>query len=526
VSLIWVDPTKIGRTVTEVTDGVQVATPWLSDPIDLARERKKRNDDRTDRPQGEQPPEGEIGSAWDRYRIYAYYENGNIFEQGPIETADLEDMISKDGIARGLEQALTLPLRSLSWTIKAAPGDTGEAAFVREVLTKPPEMGGMEVPMQTIIGQMTSARLYKRAHFEKVFRVQKGQVTYQKIAFRPPTTCYLARAASDASFQGFMQWTWAGLKFIKVIIPKNKAFVFLHGEHRNPLEGITDLDVVYNAWQSKQKLRFLWYQFLETQASPRTVAKKGTNDDNEANALAKKVASLKGGGVVGLIAGDDVTIIESNGLGASQFSAALAYIDQEMLQSALAAFLGLAASAAGTGGGSGGGSYALSSDLRSFFLEAGQAVAKEMQSAITWGVIQDLVLYNFGVNASCPTFEFAKLAEDDTAEMAYNLLSGMVTSRTPTPLVPWAFIDDLVKRVAQLLDMDVVAVEAALTEAAHDPGHSPAQDLAPSPAIPPADPVVTAINGAHALVTSKLGAPNGTKPAGATASAGGFGPPA
>lgn len=532
MSLVWVNSDKIGRSATATHDeagkdlGVVVETPWTSDPIDLARERNDRRNARSDK-----PPEGELGSAFDRYRIYAYYENGNIFEQGPIETADLEDMISKDGIGRALEQVLTLPMRSIDWSIKPGPGDKGEAAFVTQVLTTPAEMGGMEIPMETVIGQMTSAVLYKRAHFEKIFRVQDGQVGYQKIAFRPPTTCYLARAAKDASFQGFMQWTWAGLKFIKVVIPANKAFVFLHGAHRNPLEGITDLDVAYNAWQSKQKLRFLWFQFMETQATPGKVATDNTVNPTHVGEFAATVAKMRGAATVGLEQGQTVSVIESNGQGATQFQAAMGYLDQEMLQSCLAGFLGLTAQATGHAGGGARGSNALSQGQTQFYLQSRQGVLKEMAAAIRWGLIRDLVTYNFGVGASCPTFQFGDLAQADAADKALGLLQSMLSAATPTTLAPWGFIDELILKATSLLNMDVDVVAAAILGQAHKASDTPADTLSAQMAgAGTSAPLHQAIANAHALVASHMGAqPNGSNgkhPAGAAAADGGYQPPA
>lgn len=50
---------------------VESKTPWnpTGDVVDLAKSAAARRDERR---QGTNPPEGELGSAWDRYRIYAY----------------------------------------------------------------------------------------------------------------------------------------------------------------------------------------------------------------------------------------------------------------------------------------------------------------------------------------------------------------------------------------------------------------------------------------------------------------------
>ena len=504
MSVVWVDHTKIGRKVAVVDDAERHR---VEDAVEsdrrLGRPGPRPRREPQVQPAQDAPPEGELGSAWERYRLYAYYENGDVFEQGPIETLDYEDMISKDGIGRALEQVLTLPMRSIDWTLKPGTNDSGELAFVTEALTTPAEMGGMEIPIETVIGQMTSAVLYRRAHFEKVFRVDGDKVTYDKIAYRPPTTCYLARAAKDASFQGFMQWTWEGLKFVKVIIPKNKAFVYLHGTHRNPLEGISDLDVAYNAWQSKQKLRFLWYQFLETQAAPRTTVTVGSSDQGVADSTASRISKLKGGGVAGLIEGETVDIIESNGSGAAQYAAAMAYLDQEMLQSCLAGFLGLTSQATGhSGSGQTRGSNNLAQGMAEFYLQSRQAVLKEMGAAFTNGIIRDLVTYNFGKDGSCPTLEFGDLAQSDAADKAFALLQGIASAATPTPLLPYGFIDQLIEKVATFLDLDIDVVTAAIAGQTHSASETPGDALAASM------PLHQAINGAADLVVSHTGGNN------------------
>lgn len=430
-------------------------------------------------PDGEYVPGGEIGSAWDRWRHYAYFENGVLYEDGPVETIDLEDMLRRDGKARAIEQAITLPLRGAQYEISPATGDKGEAEFISDALTRSPADGGMEIPFDLVIGQMTSARLYKRACFERVYTVgSDGLVRYSKLAYRPPATTYVARVAEDASFAGFMQWTWRGMDFVRILIPANKAFVYLHGQYRDPLQGVSDLEAAFTVFQSKQKLRFLWYQFLETQASPRTWAKVGGNDETQAKTLAQKVAQLRGGGVVGLLSDQEVGVIESNGTGAQQFSQALAYLDQEMADSVLAGFLQLTSQANGhSGSGQTRGSQALSQDQRDFFLSAGDAVLREMAAHIRNYAIADLVRLNFGRQAVVPNFAFDELAQNDSFKDSVALLQAISTAPTPPAVIPWEFIDLLVESVAGYLDLDTDAIHKALLTRNDPAGKTPLETL-------------------------------------------------
>lgn len=455
-------------------------------------------------PSGQDYPTGEAGSGWDRERLFAFYEDGLIFEEGPIETANIEDMLSRDGKARALEQALTLPVRGANWSIQPGKNDKGELEFVTDALTRAPESGGMDVSLEVVIGQMTSAFLFKRSHFEKVYRADSdGKVRFGKLAYRLPTTCYLARKAEDASFAGFMQWTWKGQAFVRVLIPAEKAFVYIHGAHRDPINGISDLDVSYNAFQSKQKVRFLWYQFLETQAAPRTLAKHNSTDATQAQAFAKKVATLKGGGVVGLIEGQDVAVLESNGQGAAEYQAALAYLDSEMSESVLAGFLDLTSRSSGAAGGSGGrGSNALAKSMQEFFNTGRQGAMNEVAAAINQGIVADLVRYNFGIDASMPKFTFTVATEDDNSSATIALLQAIATAPSMNVL-PWGFINLLIEKVAELLQIPVDQVHAALLDRDNDPTESPADTLAAQGVITPESAKLhNAIGAAHALVAS------------------------
>lgn len=480
--LVWLEPDEHGRYPRgEVTTTAK--TPWspTGDVVDLAKSAAERADLRR-RAGGPlpAPQEGEMGSAWNRYRLYQYYEDGLVFENGPLETIDVEEMLQRTGIAAALEAVLTLPIRAAGWQIKPAPGDKGECDFVKMALETPPEQGGMSVPLQLVIGQMTAARLYRRSYFEKVWTHNAtGKVVLEKLASRPPTTCYLARSAEDASMQGFMQWSWKGLQYVKVIIPKEKAFVYLHGAHRNPLLGVSDMQLAYNAYASKQKLRFLWYQFLTVEAMPRVLAKHSSADQGEADQLARRISQLRGGGVVGLKSGQDATVIPS-GSGGTEFSAALAYLDQEMLASVLAGFIGLvqqARSGGSSGSGSARGSSALSQDQSQFFLKANEAVTREMASQFTVDVISSLCRYNFPTPA-VPHLVFTGLAENDASSQAITLLQSMVAAATPTPLLPNAFIDELVEKVAGALELNVTNVAAAVKGMDKSPSSTPGADAA------------------------------------------------
>jgi hypothetical protein len=74
-------------------------------------------------------------------------------------------MFSRNGTASALELVLTLPIREADFTIEPGKGDKGEHDFVQSVLMTPDTEGGMRTPITELIGQITSAQIYRRAFF-------------------------------------------------------------------------------------------------------------------------------------------------------------------------------------------------------------------------------------------------------------------------------------------------------------------------------------------------------------------------
>ena len=79
-------------------------------------------------------------------------------------------------------------------------------------------------------------------------------------------------------------------------VPRKRAFVYVHGKRLDPLSGTSDLEIAYWCYKTKQKLMFLWFQFLEGVSLPRTIVK--ANDITVAQQVAGQVSRLKSSGVL------------------------------------------------------------------------------------------------------------------------------------------------------------------------------------------------------------------------------------
>lgn len=379
-----------------------------------------------------------------------------LLDENEFESLSFDEMLGRDGKARTIQSVLTLPIRSAPWKITAASGDSGEAAFITDALTRPANQGGMKTPMRLIIAQALSARTYRKACFEKVFTERDGKIVYDRLAFRPSPTTSIARDPKSGAFRGFRQRpvsvggeVWPN---IWIDIPAQYSWVHLNNQHINAARGHSDMELIYWLHDKKQKVLFLWATFLEANATGRYVVQ--AEDETRAKSYAKALRYVKNGGVLGTSSEIKIDTLELGTQAAGLFRDFIDYLDNQMAASVLAGFTNLPDSP--------GGSYALSKDQSDFFLQSLTGTAKELAESITNYVIADLVMYNFGPKGVCPTFEFGPLSEGDL-ETVKELLTAFGT--TPTELrVPQAFMTELTKMMGTYLDMPMEDVNKEFTQ--------------------------------------------------------------
>ena len=401
------------------------------------------------------PPQGELGSSFTWDMPFSEYENGNVFSYEEPMVNDYRHMLRTDGTAQSIERMLTYPIISAPWEIDPAKGDTGEAEFIYDALTALPHQGGPLTTVEQFVSQMTDGFTMKRAYFEKVFKINDDEkVVYHKLAFRPPETCRPAYDGRRADPRGFKQLpvifnagtptvSWGANDSNWVYVPPERSFVYIHGTHRDPILGISDMQIPYHCFQTKRKIRWLWYQFLDQGVLPKTIVRNP--DEGQARLDARKVAQLRGRGVVGINDQTAVEPFEASGRAGEAYVQAMAWLDSEMLDSGLLGFMGLSSQAA-----SGKGSYALAESLSKMYLRTRRMVAMDMARQITNEVIGPLIAYNFGPKASIPRFKFGPLSEANEV----NVLDVFSKVATTGAKVPVEFYDQLVNRVATLLELD------------------------------------------------------------------------
>lgn len=424
----------------------------------------------------EDPPIGrELGSSFTWDQPFGGWENGKVFAVNEPEHSDYQEMLDVDGKASSIETLLTYPIIAAPWEIEPAKGDDGQAEFIYDALTDLPHQGGPRTTVEQLVSQMTTGFTHRRAIFEKVFKINDDdKVVYDKIAWRPLETCEVAYDAKNGDLRGFRQFpvTWDPKPVVHrtsnnyINVPMERAFIYVHGSWRDPLFGISSMRVPYWCFITKQKLRWLWYQFLDQTYLPKTIVKNPNID--QARADARKVATLRSRGVVGLETDTTVDSYESSGHGADGYIEAIRYLESEMSNSILAGFMDLTSQSA-----EGKGSYALAESASKLFLRTRRMVARDMARQITNSVIGDLIRYNYGSKAPVPRFIFGALSEQN--EQSVLDMFGKIA--TTGAKVDPQFYDQLSTRVAAILELDAGKVAKSIKAASEAINDSSPGDL-------------------------------------------------
>lgn len=422
---------------------------------------------------------------------------------------NIADMLTRDATANEVFEALTLPILGADWSINEPPDDQGQADLVRNNIMRPGVEGGMSVDFDTLLAQMVSACANKRSYHEKVWTYDSGlkKTVYERIDWRPPGACEMIRDIQSGRLVGFRQFMDFGLRQTRnradldkdgyVEIKARNAVVYIHGQRRDPVNGVSSMDVTYQLFMLKQKVINLWLTFLGTQSLPRVLVYG--KDPTEAKNNAQNIAALKSSGVVPVVRPEDAAkmfdLLETSGKGADQFQAMVSWCESGMTHSVLGGFLDLTRQASPQGGSGARGSNALNQGSMDMFMQSRYAVAKELASCFNTQIIAPLVRINYGPKASIPTLVSGKISSDQT-DRAIALLTTLSTSTTLQ--VPPAFIGMLIEKAAGFLDMDPQQV-ANVVE-----GHIQiVAATAPGGVLPPANQVGSAMDVINGLIAGR-----------------------
>lgn len=419
-------------------------------------------------PEGSTPPLGEIGTALAHAdSMFADYLDPTMGSISWWEARDLRTMLRVESQARKVEQVLTMPIISAPLSFTPGKGDRGECEWYTEVMTRAANNGGMTTPLGQVVAQMTTAVTYRVASFEKVWgedadappRPGRAEgstaLLLEKLAYRPASNTRVVRDRKSGAYRGLIQDPpYGALDPIK--IRADRAFTYTHGVHREPVIGSSDLEIPLVCWKAKQKLRFLWFLFLELHAQPK-VAFSGSGETNaggidQAKAAAQKWTRLRAGGAIALDANMKGDVLETSGHAADLYMQALKYLDGEMTGQVLAQFADLAGAAA-----SGIGSFALSRDQSDFYMMTRRYTASEMGEQFDNFVTADVIRHNFGRGAAVPRLKIGPLVRPDLKSMLE-----VLQATNAAASLPGDFVSYVVEQTALALDMPIDRIAAVV----------------------------------------------------------------
>lgn len=427
-------------------------------------------------PNVEPVPETERGTMFDWLQgdlLFPYPADGQnlaeVTDWTAPTTLELLEMLDQDGNAQSMEKAITLPVRSASWKIEpASVAVTGQAASkqaediatdVSAMLKRESADGGMKIPLSTVIAQATLAKTVRRCYWEIVWKRNGGKLAFDKIAWRPPDTCRLLRDRDTGELRGFDQWV-RGVPD-RIMIQPPYSLVYIHGKERDPIKGRTDMSVSYKNYQTKEKIKFLWYTYLEGQSMPKVIAI--ASSDAQAKKLSAAIAAVRSAGVVAIPkewlpdGAASIKTLDLSGKASADYQAAIAWCDSDSAKSLMAGFLDMEHRA---GRGSSG-AYNMHNDASSWFQRMLNADAIDLADTITDGLIGEYVRWNYGLTAPLPKFRFEDLNPDDVSQAA-QLLGSIATA--PQLNLPVEFIREVIMTVGRDMDMDMDTLSGSLDQ--------------------------------------------------------------
>lgn len=410
-------------------------------------------------------PDSEVGSPFDLWNgrlAFPTEADTRVWDLSEPTPWQVDEMLRRDGKAMSIYRVLTLPITSAPWAIKPPEGNEGLVnadivSFVTNALSRPKSDGGMATPMSTILAQVCSAVAYRRMYFEKIYTRKDNRIVYSDIAYRPPSGCTMRRQPGSGRLLGFSQQVPGEIYPAEIL--GQYSYVHINGTARNPISGTCDMEPTYWAYVAKEKIKMLWFSYLENQSLPRVIA--SANGETSAAELAKAIASLKNNGVVGIpdswVGKGGINPLNVAGHGSEQFQQALHWLDSQASYSVLAGFTDLSSSALTAGRGS----AALSNDQSSFFMDMEVSLANAIGDSITDGIIADLVHLNFGPDVVVPEFKIGPLTTESIQEQT-TMLQALMTS--PNSAAPDEFVRDLLMEVGRAWGFDLDKLDQSVKD--------------------------------------------------------------
>jgi len=311
-----------------------------------------------------------------------------VLDKRDINLEQLFFMTKNDGQARGILNAIKFPVKMARPAVQPSEDGEEEAKFIQQNLLGVPSEGGMVTPLKVIIARMALAVRDGYKIFEKVWRIMKGRVYLEKLAYRG-TDCTKFTIDNHGNIDGAHQETTFKGKMIDVKFPLEKLVYYIYNSEENPFAGESGFYPVFYHYDKKHKLYAIAHLAYQLNALPVRLGKHPKNISAED--LTRFRNALKALGTSIAMTFPDVCTVEAfeGRKGLAEFLPMIQHHDTMMATSFLSQFMSL-------GHEGGGGSFALSQDQSNLFLMSLMSLLAEIAEVFNVQVIPQLIDWNFG----------------------------------------------------------------------------------------------------------------------------------
>lgn len=350
-----------------------------------------------------------------------------------------DEMRRSDGTVSALVSAISLPIRSANWYVKAAseePADKEVAEFVEECLFERQSISFDDMLRQALLSLPFGVMV-----FEKVYKVEtfggKEMIILDKLAPRIPKSIYkwaisakpgttptvvdlgnTLSTRNTAFRRGITQIRSDGSI---AEIPIEKLVIFVNEMEGENWWGKSILRAPYKHWFIKNTFYKIDAIAFERQGLGVPYAKMPEGFTDADRAIAENILkNLRANSQAYIVEPADYEIGFKDMMARTTRDPAtsIQHHNREIMKSGLAQFIELGSS-------SGSGSRAVSTDHSDLFLKSLEAVATQFAGTMNKYCIKQLVDLNFDVK-EYPTLEYSGITETDVAGLstAYQTLTG------------------------------------------------------------------------------------------------------
>lgn len=344
--------------------------------------------------------------------ITAEEYNRNLVGKNAIRQYDI--MTRSDTTVESIVQLVTLPLRSITWSIEPAQDKDGNISDQDKFIADAAEYDMMyrNINWDSFMEEALTFLPFGHAACEKTYEVTtfdgKPLIGTKNLTFLKQTSIRAWETTDQKP--GITQQ----LVNDTANIPLQKLIIFTHKKRGDNYEGISMLRTAYKDWDMKDKLSMVLAVGLEKQAIPIPVlttpaAPNPTELDNAITLMrqirANQEAYLK------IPDGWKVESLDMSGQTTKEILPAIKYFDHQMQMSALAPFMGL-----GSNGSAG--SRAVGEVQYKPYILQEEAIAREFQNAVQEQWLRQFCDLNFSdMPNGYPQLTHSSISDDNVAEL-------------------------------------------------------------------------------------------------------------